>query len=326
MVGEFELIRHYLAPLAAGVPGAEALRNDAAVITPPPGRDLVLTADALTCGVHFREDDPADLVARKALRVNLSDLAAMGAEPLGYLMTVAWPDMPEEAWIARFAAGLAADQAAYGFPLLGGDTTATPGPMTLSITALGSVAEGRSLRRSSARAGDDIYVSGTVGDAALGLKVLSGTLDGLADGSAAFLSKRYRLPEPRLALGQALAERGLASAAIDLSDGLAADLTHVLEESSLGATVGAPLIPLSDAAREALAREPGLLASILGGGDDYELLFTVRPAASETVDALGRELGLPLTRIGNVTKARGLSIRDDSEREIELDEAGWRHF
>ncbi len=326
MVGEFELIRRYLAPLAAAIPGTEALGNDAAVIKPPSGRDLVLTADALTCGVHFRADDPPDLVARKALRVNLSDLAAMGAEPLGYLMTVAWPGMPEEPWIARFAEGLAADQAAFGFPLLGGDTTATPGPLTLSITALGSVAEGRSLRRSGAGDGDDIYVSGTIGDAALGLRVLEGTLDGLAGGSAGYLIGRYRLPEPRLALGQALAARGLASAAIDLSDGLAADLAHVLEESSLGATVGAPLIPLSDATRDALDREPALLASILAGGDDYELLFTARPSASEMVAALGRELGLPLSRIGSVGTGQGLGVTDDRGREIGLAETGWRHF
>lgn len=326
MAGEFELIRRYLAPLAESCPGAQGLRNDAAVLKPPAGRDLVLTADMLTSGVHFLGQDPPDLVARKLLRVNLSDLAAMGATPLGYLLTVAWPGPPDESWIAAFAEGLAADQAAFAFPLLGGDTTGTPGPLTLSVTALGSVAEGKALPRSTARAGDQVYLSGTLGDGALGLKVLSGELEGLGEPAACFLADRYRLPRPRLSLGQALADSALASAAIDLSDGLAADLGHVLEESSLAGEIEVSRLPLSEAAREALAAAPALIETVLAGGDDYELLFTAAPEEAEALAALGGEIGLALTPIGRLSEGRGLRILDSQGQELPLERPGWQHF
>ncbi len=239
MLGEFELIARYLAPLAEGEPGALGLRDDAAVISPPAGRDLVLAADALVEGVHFLPTDPPGLVARKLLRVNLSDLAAMGARPCGYLMTAAWPKGRAEAWIADFAAGLARDQEIFGIGLLGGDTTGTPGPLSLSLTAVGTTPSGRRLERGGARAGDSLYVSGTLGDGALGLRVLQGALDGLDTAERDWLIDRYRLPRPRLALGESLLAQGLASAAIDVSDGLVADVGHLAAASGLAARIEA---------------------------------------------------------------------------------------
>jgi thiamine-monophosphate kinase len=229
--GEFEFIARHLRPLATAR-GALALTDDAALLEPAPGRQLVLAKDAMVAGVHFFAADPPGQIAQKLLRVNLSDLAAMGAAPLGYLLALARPKEITDAWLAEFCAGLAADNAAFEVPLLGGDTVSTPGPLTLSLTAIGELPRGTALLRAGARAGDDVWVSGTLGDAALGLKVLQGALPA-AEPARAFLIERYRLPQPRLALGEAL--RGIASAAIDISDGLVADLGHILEVSGVGA-------------------------------------------------------------------------------------------
>lgn len=326
MPDEFELIRRYLAPLAAGAPGALGLEDDAALLAAPEEGELVVTADALVAGVHFLPDDPAELVARKLLRVNLSDLAAMGARPLGYLITAAWPVPLDEAWLEAFVAGLAEDQKTFGLSLLGGDTTRTPGPLTLSLTALGAVGKGCALRRATARAGDEVYVSGSIGDGALGLMALRGEGPPLNDAQRAYLIERYRLPRPRLALGRALAEEGLASAAIDVSDGLAADLGHVLETSGLAAVFEAAALPLSEEARAALDAEPALLAVLIGGGDDYELIFTAAPARAEAIAALSARLDLPLTRIGQLTEGRGLTVLDAAGAEIPLVTKGWTHF
>ena len=326
VLGEFELIKRYLAPLAGAAPGALGLRDDAAVIDPPAGTELVLTADALIEGVHFLSDDPPDRVGRKLLRVNLSDLAAMGARPLGYLMTVAWPQPPEETWVAAFAAGLEEDQKTYGLTLLGGDTTRTPGPLSLSLTALGAVPAGRALMRSAAAEGDLVYVSGSIGDGALGLEVCRGGLMQLAEEQRAYLADRYRLPRPRLDLGQALVESGLSRAAIDVSDGLAADLGHLLEVSGLSAEVDTPALPLSGAAKAALAADPALLGRLITGGDDYELLFTVAPGREKEVAALSDRLELALTRIGRLAAGSGLTVRDAAGKALALVSGGWTHF
>ena len=334
MIGEFELIQRYLRPLAADSPGAFALTDDAALLSPPPGRDIVVTADAMVAGVHFLPDDPPDLVARKLLRVNLSDLAAMGAAPIGYLVAASWPDDigrasagdGSEDWFAGFAAGLAADQAEFGIVLLGGDTTRTPGPMILSLTAVGAVPAGRCLRRSTARAGDLLFVSGSIGDGTLGLEVLRGGLAGLSPEHGAALADRYRLPRPRLALGQRLLAEGLASAALDVSDGLVADLGHIAETSGLAACLEAAAVPLSPAAQAVLAAEPARLRQVVTGGDDYELLFTVAPAQAAGLAALSEELGLPLTRVGAMSAGQGVSVRDAAGAELSLERAGWTHF
>jgi thiamine-monophosphate kinase len=316
--GEFAFIARRLRPLAT-TGSALGLADDAALLDPPPGRQLVLAKDAMVAGVHFLDDDPPGQIAQKLLRVNLSDLAAMGAAPLGYLLALARSKEVADDWLAAFCAGLAADNAEYQIALFGGDTIATPGPLTLSLTAIGEVPKGTALLRGGARPGDDLWVSGTLGDAALGLKVLRHEFDVTADARAC-LVERYRLPRPRLALGQAL--RGIASAAIDISDGLVADLGHVLEVSGVGADLRADAMPLSPAARGL----PGARDAALTGGDDYELLFSAAPERRAEIEALPRRLELPLTRIGAIRTEPDLHVLDEAGREIPISKAGWQHF
>lgn len=323
--GEFELIARYFAPLAHA-PGALGLRDDAALVDVDPGRHLVATTDALVEGVHFLPSDPADRIGRKALRVNLSDLAAKGARPLGYLLTLALSPRVNADWVERLAAGLAADQATYGVSLLGGDTAATPGPTMLSVAALGSVGAGRFLPRGGAADGDRVMVSGTLGDGALGLKALRGGLEHLSGDQRRELIDRYQLPLPRLSLGAALAEEGIASASIDVSDGLVADLGHVAETSGLGARIEAARVPLSPGARTALAADPGLWTDILAGGDDYELLFTAAPGKAAAVAALAERLGLPLTDIGRMKPGPGVRVFAPDGAPMRLAVPGYRHF
>lgn len=322
--GEFELIEEIFAPLATA-PGALALKDDAAIWKPAPGWELVLTVDAMVAGVHFFPDDPPESIARKLLRVNLSDLAAKGAVPKGYLLVTAWTEDLDETWIRRFAAGLESDQARFGISLLGGDTVKTPGPLTLSLTAIGEVPEGGMLRRSGARPGDDLYVTGTLGDAALGLKVLRGELPGLSDEHAAFLVRRYREPEPRTAFGPKI--RGLAHAALDLSDGLMGDLGHMCAASGTGARVELDRLPLSIAGRAALSFDPDLLEAITGGGDDYEILFAASPEEAARLAAVAAETGIPAVRIGTLLDpGEGIIAVDGSGHEIPLKQLGYRHF
>lgn len=321
---EFGLIADILAPLAAGTPGAFGLEDDAAAVSLSAGHELIVTKDALVAGVHFLADDDPALVARKLLRVNLSDLAAMGAAPLCYLMALALPRDLDEGWLRRFADGLGADQSAYGIGLTGGDMVATEGVLTLTLTALGELPAGTALRRSGARAGDLVLVSGTIGDGALGLEAARGQLDRLEPDHRAYLAGRYHLPQPRLALGQRL--RGLARAAIDISDGLAADLGHLCRASGCAAEVEAELVPLSEAARAVLGPAPERLAGILTGGDDYELLFAAPAEAGADLAALAAELALPLTPIGHFTEGAGVRLLDRNGAPLDLAAGGYRHF
>ena len=326
MLGEFDLIARYLKPLAADEPAALSLSDDAAVLTPPSDEDLVLAADAMVAGIHFLRDDPAETVGRKLLRVNLSDLAAMGARPLGYLMTLALPAELEEPWIAAFAEGLAADQAAFGLHLLGGDITRIAGPLTASLTILGAVPRGRRLTRAGARPGDRLYLSGPIGDAGLGLALLQGRLRlDDAEGREA-LVERYRLPRPRLALGRGLLAEGLASAAIDVSDGLLADAGHIAEASGCRLEIEAGRVPRSAAAEALLAAEPARVLERLAAGDDYELLFSAPEAAGQGLSALAARLDSPLTEIGVVTEGAGVALLGEGGQEIDLGRAGWTHF
>ncbi|RDD63786.1 thiamine-phosphate kinase [Ferruginivarius sediminum] len=326
MLGEFEIIARYFAPLAEGTPGALGLGDDAAVLSPPAGEDLVFTTDTIVSGVHFLSDDPPDQVARKLLRVNLSDLAAMGARPLGYLLSFTLPATVDEAWIEGFAQGLASDQDTYAVGLLGGDTTSTPGPTTLSLTAVGRVPAGRALRRGGAKLGDIVFVSGTIGDSALGLEILQGRRTVEMESDRERLVDRYRLPRPRMALGRELLERGLASAAIDVSDGLAADLGHICASSGVGAEIDAVDVPLSAAVQRLVESDAGCLVTALTGGDDYELMFTVPERLAGEVGKLAVELDLPLTRIGVLAGAGGVIVRGADGEAMELGPGGWTHF
>ena len=319
---EFELIARYFAPLASDSPGALALADDAGLIAPAPGCDHVVTTDALIGGVHFLPDDPADLVARKLLRVNLSDLAAMGARPAAYLLAASFPESTDADWVAAFARGLAADQREFGLSMLGGDTTATRGPPVFTATAIGEVPMGQELRRSTARAGDIVYVSGTVGDAALGLRALQGADGGTVAGNEALID-RYRLPRPRMALGLAL--RGVATAATDLSDGLLSDLGNVCRASGVGGRIRAEHVPLSPAVHASLVRDASLMGPILTGGDDYELLFTADRRAADAVAAAGRRSGVEVTAIGHVEAGAGVAVLDPAGRTLDAS-GGYRHF
>jgi thiamine-monophosphate kinase len=317
---EFALIAQHFRPLAG--PGALDLTDDAALLSPPPGRELVLAADAMVAGVHFLPDDPAETIGRKLLRTNLSDLAAMGAVPLAYLLTASLPRGLEPGWLADFSAGLAHDQTEFGIALLGGDTTSTPGPISLSLTILGHVAPGQALRRNGAAPGQDIWVSGTIGDGTLGLAVLLGELPDDAGGS---LAGRYRLPRPRVALGQGLV--GLAAAAMDVSDGLVQDLGHLCRASGCGAELEAARVPLSQAAAALLRERPALLPRILTGGDDYELLFAARPEAAPAILARAAEAGIGATRIGRFVPGDSVvTVLDAAGAPMALDRAGWSHF
>lgn len=321
---EFALIAELFAPLAARAPGALGLKDDAALLAQQAGRELVATADMLLENVHFRPDDPPGSVARKALRVNLSDLAAMGAAPLGYLLCIAVPDDCDMAWLRAFAAGLAADQAAFGLDLLGGDTTGSRGGVCISVTALGSVAAGAALLRSGARPGDRVFVSGTVGDAAFGLDCLTDALDGLPSPDREALVARFLVPTPRLALGGALA--GLATAAADVSDGLVADLGHIAESSGVAVEIRAAAAPLSPAVRRIVGGRPDLLARALTGGDDYELVFTAPEARREAVVAAAAAVGVPVAEIGAVRAGAGVTVLGSDGAPLRLDRPGWRHF
>jgi thiamine-monophosphate kinase len=297
--GEDRLIARYFRPLARH-PGALGLADDAALLTPTPGCDLVLTTDGIIAGVHVFPDAPGDAVARRALRVNLSDLAAKGAKPAGFLVALALPAGTNEDWLASFARGLDADAEHYGCPLLGGDTDRTPGPLSVSITAFGTLPSGTMVRRSGAGVGDALFVTGAIGDAALGLALRKDPKMGatLTSAQRDHLLMRYLLPEPRNALAETL--RTHASAALDISDGLAGDLTKLCRASGVSTQIQAERIPLSDAARDFITAEPMLLERALSGGDDYEILAAVPVAKIESFRAGARAAGVAVSEIGRL--------------------------
>ena len=291
--GEFELIRRFLAPLATA-PGAGGLEDDAALIDAPAGRKLVATTDTMVAGVHFPADGPPGLIARRLLRCNLSDLAAMAARPEGYLLNLALPAWIDDPWLEGFAAGLAEDQEAFDLSLLGGDTVATPGALTLTVTAFGSAA--LPVRRSGARPGDRVFVTGPVGDGHFGLKAVQGELD------APRLAERYWLPSPRFGAAEG------AAAAADISDGLVADLSHICRASGVGAVIDLEAVPLSPEVA-ALGAEARLEA--LTGGDDYELVLAARESAA-----------IP---VGRILAGAGVTVLDAAGAPVPLARQGWRH-
>jgi len=325
-IGEFELIARVFAPLAAD--GALGLTDDAAFYRPRPGRDLVLTKDEVVSGVHFFADDPWDAVARKALRVNLSDLAAKGAAPVGYLLALGLPPDFTVEQVDALGAGLAADQAAYGISLYGGDTVRSPAGLTLSVTAIGEVSEGGMIRRGGARAGETIVVTGTIGDAALGLRLrldpaLSGRL-GLSDAHRDHLLDRYLLPRPRGALASAVAAG--TSGGMDISDGLVGDLAKMAAASGVGIEIDADSVPLSEAARAAIAADPRLLAVALTGGDDYELALSMAEDKADAFLAVAAAAGIPAAKIGRTRAGEGIAVQGDHPALADLGSGSYRHF
>jgi thiamine-monophosphate kinase len=323
--GEDSLIARYFRPLATD-PGAFGLDDDAAAIKPS-GDDIVVTTDAIVEGVHFLPDDPPDTIARKALRVNLSDLAAKGAVPAGFVLTLALRDA-DDAWLKPFAAALGEDARQFGCPLLGGDTVSTPGPLMISVTAFGRVPAGKMVHRSGARPGDRVIVTGTIGDAALGLAVLRGgkVHAALSDAAARdVLIDRYRVPQPRTALAEIVRE--YASAAMDVSDGLAGDLTKLCGASGISAVIDLDSIPQSDVARDLVSRGIAEIETLISGGDDYEILCTV---ADDRVDAFAqaaKRAGVALSSIGMVVAGTSVpKFLDRQGTEIALKQRSYSHF
>jgi len=324
-LGEFGRIARFFRPLAAGFPGALNLTDDAAVLSVPPGQELVLTTDAIVAGVHFLPSDAPGDVARKALRVNLSDLAAKGAKPLAYTLTLAVGREVGDAWVEAFAAGLAADQAEYGIALVGGDSVSTDGPVWASITAFGLVDAGRMVRRGGARPGDAVLVTGTIGDAALGLMVEQGALT-VDDADRSVLVDRYRLPRPRTHLASAIGAH--AHAAIDISDGLAADFGHLCRASQVVGRIEVSRIPLSPAARRAVEAEPGRITQVLGGGDDYEVLLTAPAQAVPELLAAASNARIALNQIGCIERADSAGeayFIDGGGGRLSVEKVGWTH-
>ena len=324
--GEDSLIARYLKPLATD-PGAFGLADDAAILKAP-GEDIVVTTDAIVEGVHFLADDPPHTIARKALRVNLSDLAAKGATPAGFVLTLALRGV-DESWLAAFAGGLGADAAKFNCPLLGGDTVSTPGPLMVSITAFGRVPEGKVVHRSGARPGDHVVVTGTIGDSALGLNILrNGSVATALAGDTAsreMLVGRYRVPEPRNAL--ALAVRAHARAAMDVSDGLAGDLAKLCAASGVSAVIDVPAIPLSPAVSAALAAGAVSMSEIVSGGDDYELLCAIPQDAFEEFIRTADAAGVAANPIGTIIAgASAPKLLDAEGRELSLPRRSYSHF
>jgi thiamine-monophosphate kinase len=305
---EFALIAKFFAPLAAE--SAFGLKDDAALLPTRPGHELVVTTDTISQGTDFFAFDPADMVAQKALRVNLSDLAAKGAEPAHYLLNLTLPHSVTEDWLAAFASGLAQDQQQFGLSLLGGDTGAGEGPISIAVTAFGFVPQGKMVKRSGARMGDAIYVTGTIGDSAGGLAIFKREKHALSDTDRDYLTARYRLPEPPVIFAPRL--RDIAHAAADISDGLIADLGHIASASSVRLVVEGESVPLSPALR-ALWGENCLFRAA-AGGDDYQIAFTAPPG-----------LDGPFTCIGRVEEGQGVSLVWNG-RPVEIAQAGYRHF
>jgi len=300
---EDRLIARYFRPIAKH-PGALRLNDDAAILTPPKGWDVVVTVDAVVGGVHFFPDDPPATVARNALRVNLSDLAAKGAKPAGFLLALALPKSAGEAWVKAFAFGLGSDSDYFRCPLLGGDSVRTPGPVTISITAFGTLPKGTMVLRSGAEPGDHILVTGTIGDAALGLALRQdgGIRLDLDRRQLEYLSHRYLVPQPRNALAEAL--RRHASAAMDVSDGLVGDLGKLCAASGVCGEVEIARVPLSSVASEAVCQVPRLMERVLTGGDDYEVVCAIPPHKVASFIVAADNAGVVVTEIGVVEKGR----------------------
>ena len=321
---EFEVIRRLFRPLSRGESGAYELQDDGAAIDIPPDCDLVITKDMMSSGTHFFDDDPPETLGRKLLRVNLSDLAAMGAKPRAYTMGLALPKTLKRGWLENFAEGLARDQTEFDISLIGGDTIKVNNGFVLSLTAFGVVPSGSAIRRSGARPGDDILVSGTVGDSMLGLSILREKALAFKGLDVNHLTTRYFLPEPRISLGQYL--RGHANAVADISDGLVADLGHICRASRVGAKIDLRLIPLSKSLRIAMKADKSIVSQAISAGDDYELLICVDPSLTSNVYEFAEKIGIRMSKIGKINISKDFEIVGLNSEIIELDSEGFTHF
>ncbi|MBN9543838.1 MAG: thiamine-phosphate kinase [Alphaproteobacteria bacterium] len=317
---EFGIIARHFAPLAT-TPGAFGLKDDAAAIAARPGFDLIVTTDQIAEGTDFFAQDPPASIAQKALRVNLSDLAAKGAVADCYLLVLALPPGATEEWLAQFAAGLGADQQRYGISLLGGDTSATTGPLTVTVTAFGFVPQGRMVTRGGAKPGDAIYVTGSIGDSAGGLAILKREPHALNQAQRDHLVARYHTPEPPIDFGKRLA--GLATASVDISDGLIADIGHLAAASGVAVAVDAEAVPLSDALRALWGTDAILRAAT--SGDDYQIAFSASPARDGDIRAAAAQAGIAVTRIGAVAAGEGVTLHHQG-RLLPVARPGYRHF
>ncbi|HEX4302401.1 MAG TPA: thiamine-phosphate kinase [Rhizomicrobium sp.] len=314
-ISEFSLIAELFVPLATDK-AALGLTDDVALLPPRAGQELAITTDAILEGVDFFAEDPPFTIAQKALRVNLSDLAAKGAKPFGYLLTLALPKRIDMKWLKAFARGLASDQKEFGITLLGGDLSATPGPLTISVTAFGHVPKGKTILRRGAKLDDRVFVTGTIGDSGAGLASLK------TGRRVPALVARYRVPQPRVALGQML--RGIASASLDVSDGLLADLGHIADVSKVHIVVDAARVPLSPAVRKLWGA--GAVLRAVTAGDDYEIAFTAPLGKRAQVLAAAKAAGTPVTEIGWVMKGRDVALMGADGRPIPVGKKGWEHF
>lgn len=323
-LGEFGLIARYFAPLARRSPLAFGLTDDAAMLKPRRGSSLVVTADAIVEGVHYMEDDPPDQIARKLLRVNLSDLAAKGAVPRAYVLTCAFKCDIEESWIAAFARGLRHDQNHFDIALLGGDTVSTPGAPSFSATLFGEVPGKGMLRRAGAKPGDLIAVTGTIGDGGFGLTELRKPHDGLSRAQRRFLVARYRLPQPRTRIGPRLLR--IAHAALDVSDGLVQDLGHMAKASGVRIEIDAACVPLSPAGLAIARDDPSARFRALGAGDDYEIALAVPKTKLAALKAAARAARTRVTLIGEVKRGSGVIVRGADGKPLAVGEGGFDHF
>ena len=325
--GEDRLIARYFKPLATH-PGAFGLNDDAAAISPPPGCDIVLKTDAIIGGVHFFAEDPPGTIAQKALRVNLSDLAAKGAKPLGCLLSIGLPSGSSGNWLAEFSAGLGADIAHFGCPLLGGDTVHSPDAVMVSVAVIGTVPQGEMVRRAGAKPNDRIVVTGTLGDAALGLRLRTDETCAarwmLDQAERDFLARRYLVPEPRNAISDIL--RTYATAAMDVSDGLAGDLAKLCRASGVSAEIDVVRVPLSPAVRVALQRDPSVIEPILTNGDDYEVLASVPADRLDAFVVAARNVGVALSEIGFITAGQRAPRFLQDGRVLNFARRSFSHF
>ncbi|MBO6503751.1 MAG: thiamine-phosphate kinase [Kordiimonadaceae bacterium] len=317
MPGEFDIIQRYFAPLAG--PDGLALKDDASVSAVPSGYDLVVTKDVLNEGVHFRAEDPIDLVAFKAIAVSVSDCCSKGATPKHYWVGLSLPSEPTNQWLQNFCHGLDVAQQEFGCCLSGGDTTKTLGPLAISVTVAGFVPTGQMIKRSGAKVRDSVYVTGELGNAALGLEALLAGVDCPSD-----LQKAYQAPVPPCAFGQQL--HGIASASADISDGLGADARHIADASGVLIELFQPKLPIGTNARAIINESPDLASKIWSGGDDYQILFTASESAEPEIQQIAQENKVLVTKIGVIKQGTGVQLLDHNQEIVQVTSGGYEHF